>query len=147
MTPLTRSTQRPFGLHQDQILPLPVAADTAVWTGALVATNAAGLAVPAADTAGLTVHGICRTGCDNRTGAVGTLGNATDFSTAQRYVRVDRQGEWALKVTGTAPKPGQLAFAVDDDTVSAAPTVNNIPAGRFTRPAGPSTWFVDVERR
>ena len=147
MTALTRDTQRAFGIHQEQHLPLPVAAGTAVWAGALVATNAAGLAVPAADTAGLTVHGICRTGYDNRGGAPGTLGTAADYSAAQRFVRVDHQGEWELAVTGALPRPGQLALALDDNTVTAAPTANNIPAGRFTRPAGPSTWFVDVERR
>jgi hypothetical protein len=147
MTALATDTQRQFGHHTVQVRPLPVAADTVIWVGSLTATNASGLAVPAADTAGLIVHGICRTGCDNRGGAAGTLGSDPDSMTAAQFVRVDCQGEWELVVTGAVPKPGQLAFAVDDNTVSAAATTNNIPVGRFSRPAGPSTWMVDIERR
>ena len=146
MPPLTQDTQRTWALHQPQILALPAAAGAVLFVGALVATNAAGQAVPASDTAGLTVQGVCREGLNNSFGAAGTLGTTGDYMDAVRFVRVDAQGEWLFNVSGGTPKPGGIAYVVDDNTVSAVFTNNAVQAGRFTRPYGPSTWFIDVER-
>ena len=146
MPPLTQDTQRIWALHQSQILPLPAAAGAVLFVGALVATNGSGRAVPASDAAGLTVQGVCREGLNNAFGAAGTLGTTGDYTDAARFVRVDAHGEWLFNVSGGTPKPGAPAFVVDDNTVSAALTNTAIQAGRFTRPYGPSTWFIDVER-
>ena len=147
MPPLTQDTQRIWALHDPQILPLPAAAGAVLFVGALIATNAAGQAVPASDTAGLKVQGICREGLNNTSGAAGTLGTTGDYMDAVRFVRVDAQGEWLFDVSAGVPTPGAPAFVVNDNTVSAAPTANSIIAGKFTRPYSASTWFVDVERR
>ena len=147
MPPLTQDTQRTWALHQPQILPLPAAAGSVLFVGALIATNAAGQAVPASDTAGLKVQGVCREGLNNSFGAAGTLGTTADYTDAVRYVRVDAQGEWPFEISGATPTPGANAFVVNDNTVSAAPTANSIVAGKFTRPYSASAWFVDVERR
>ena len=147
MPPLTQDTQRIWALHDPQILALPAAAGAVLFVGALIATNAAGQAVPAADTAGLKVQGVCREGLNNAFGAAGTLGTTADYTDAVRYVRVDAQGEWLFDVSAGTPTPGATAFAVNDNTVSAAPTANSIVAGKFTRPYSTSAWFVDVERR
>jgi hypothetical protein len=147
MPPLTQDTQRVWALHDPQILPLPAAAGAVLFVGALIATNAAGQAVPASDTAGLKVQGVCREGLNNANGAAGTLGATADFMDAVRYVRVDAQGEWLFEVSGGTPTPGASAFVVNDNTVSAAPTVNSIVAGKFTRPYSSTSWFVDLERK
>jgi hypothetical protein len=147
MPPLTQDTQRTWALHQPQILPLPAAAGSVLFVGALIATNAAGQAVPASDTAGLKVQGVCREGLNNANGAAGTLGATADYTDAVRYVRVDTQGEWLFDVSGGTPTPGANAFVVNDNTVSAAPTANSIVAGRFTRPYSSTSWFVDLERK
>jgi len=146
MPPLTQDTQRTWALHQPQILPLPAAAGAVLYVGALVATIGSGRAVPASDTAGLVVQGVCREGLNNANGAAGSLGTTADYTDAVRYVRVDTRGEWLFNVSGGTPKPGGIAYVVDDNTVSAAFTDNAVQAGRFTRPYGPSTWFIDVER-
>jgi hypothetical protein len=147
MPPLTQDTQRIWAVHQPQILPLPAAAGAVLFVGALTATNAAGQAVPASDTAGLKVQGVCREGLNNSFGAAGTLGTTADYTDAVRYVRVDTQGEWLFEVSAGTPTPGAQAFVVNDNTVSATPTVNNIPAGKFTRPYSATSWFVDLERK
>jgi hypothetical protein len=147
MPPLTQDTQRTWALHQPQILALPAAAGAVLFLGALVATNAAGQAVPASDTAGLTVQGVCREGLNNTQGAAGTLGATGDYMDAVRAVRVDAQGEWLFDVSAGTPRPGAPAFVINDNTVSAAATANSIPAGKFTRPYSTTSWFVDLERK
>ena len=74
------------------------------------------------------------------------VGEKYEITDAVRYVRVDTRGEWLFNVTGGTPRPGAPAFVLDDNTVSASVTNNAVQAGRFTRPYGPSTWFIDVER-
>ena len=145
MPPLTQDTQRIWALHQPQLLPLPAAAGAVLFVGALIATNGAGRAVPAADTAGLKVQGVCREGLNNPTEPPASLGTTEDYTDAVRYVRVDTQGEWLFEVSAGTPTPGANAFAVNDNTVSAVhQQLHSCRA--FTRPYGPSTWFVDVER-
>ena len=147
MPPLVQDTQRIWALHQPQILPLPAAAGAVLFVGALIATNAAGQGIPASDTAGLKVQGVCREGLNNTNGAAGSLGTTGDYTDAVRYIRVDTQGEWLFDVSAGAPTPGAQAFVVNDNTVSAAPTANSIIAGKFTRPYSSTSWFVDLERR
>lgn len=69
-----------------------MAAGAAVEAGKLVAVNAAGYAVPAADTAGLKVVGVCAHSADNSAGA---NGDAT--------VEVNRMQAFLLGNSATAP--------------------------------------------
>ena len=149
---LTANAQRNMKLHRHQLNALPVAAATVIFTGALVATqDADGLAVPASDAAAQTLQGVAFEGLDNSTGAAGTIpytaGTDDNLLGAERVVRVDQVGEWEFTVNGADPKPGQTAYVVDDDTVSAAAGVNGVVAGRFTRPGNYGGWFVDVGAR
>lgn len=60
--------------HRDgEVIAMPVAASTKVEAGNLVALNASGYLVPAADTAGLTVVGVAGKTQDNSAGANGAL--------------------------------------------------------------------------
>ena len=71
-----------------------------------------------------------------------TLEWTTIFTQLHKWV-----GERVVQKSFATPIPGATAFVVNDNTVSAAPTANNIPAGKFTRPYSASAWFVDLERR
>ena len=143
---LTTDTQRMHSVHQPQFLPLPVKAGARLFLHAITCTDATGFAVPGADTAGLRVQGVAWKPFDNTTGADGTLGDTFNAFGARRYVEVDSQGEWEFTFTGLTPKPGDNAFVVDDNTVSTV-TANSILLGKFTRPASPGKWFVDIDRR
>ncbi len=145
MANLAKDAMRNHSVHSPQIVPLPVKAGSVIYTNAIVATDGNGLAVRGADTAGLTCHGVAYKGYDNSAGANGALGTGNQFD-AVRYVQVDQVGEWEFAVSGTAPKPGQSAYVVDDNTVATSST-NSIKLGRFTRPGNDGGWFVDVERR
>lgn len=139
MTALAQDVQRSTRVVDTPLLALPVAAATAIYTGALVATNASGEAVPAADTAGLTVVGPARRGYDNSGGSAGTLGAAP-----ARYCEVETEAIVEVAAGGT-PVVGATAYAVDDNTVTADDTAvtNDIPAGTFWEPSERSGfWWV-----
>jgi hypothetical protein len=133
-------------VHQPQFLPLPVKAGARIYLNAITCTDANGLAVPGANIAGLRAQGVAWKPFDNTTGADGTLGDTFNAFGAARYVEVDSRGEWEFPFTGTVPKPGDNAFIVDDNTVSTI-TTNSIQIGKFTRPASPGKWFVDIDKR
>lgn len=151
MPPLIANATRQHSSHSPQWVPLPVQAGVNIYDHAIVCTTAAGLAVPGADVAGLTCWGVAWRGFDNSTGPNGVVGSGivgSSSGSCERYVEVDGQGEWEFAVTGATPIPGDTAYVVDDNTVSADPTANQIVLGRFTRPGITSGyWFVDVERR
>ena len=145
---LTADVHRMHSVHQPQFLPVPVKAGERIFLNAIVCTDADGLAVPGEDTAGLRVQGVAWKAFDNTLGANGTLGDTFNGFGAARFVEVDSQGEWEFTVDGDPPKPGDQAFVVDDDTVAVATeTSESILLGKFTRPASPGKWFVDIERR
>ena len=146
MPPLTTNVHRMHSVHQPQFLPLPVKAGARIFLNAIVCTDPTGLAVPGEDSAGLRAQGVAWKSFDNTTGADGTLGDTFNAFGATRFVEVDSRGEWELTFTGSAPKPGDDAYVVDDDTVATA-TDNSILLGRFTRPGSPGKWFVDLDRR
>ena len=142
---LTADKQRSKALHTLRLVPLPVAAGEVIFVGALVCTDATGVAVPAADAAGTVFQGVAHRGFDNSAGADGDLSGPLS---QQRYCEVDQNGPYSFAVDGAAPISGDTALVVDDDTVSAAATVNSLACGRFTEPdpAQAGNWFVDVER-
>jgi hypothetical protein len=146
MSSLTADAHRMHSVHQPQFLPLPVKAGTRIFLNAITCTDANGLAVPGADTAGLRAQGVAWKPFDNTGGANGTLGDTFNSFGATRYVEVDSRGEWEIPFTGAPPKPGDNAYIVDDNTVATV-TAQSIQLGKFTRPASPGKWFVDIDRR
>ena len=146
MSALTSDLHRMHSVHQPQFLPLPVKAGARIYLNAITCTDANGLAVPGADTAGLRPQGVAWKPFDNTLGADGTLGDTFNSFGATRCIEVDAKGEWEFAVTGAAPKPGDNAYIVDDNTVATA-TANNLQIGKFTRPGSPGKWLVDIDRR
>ena len=146
MAPLTADFQRMHTVHQPHFLPLPVKGGARIFLNAITCTDLNGLAVPGANTAGLRAQGVAWKPFDNTAGADGTLGDTFNSFGAVRYVEVNSQGEWEFTFTGAVPKPGDNAFIVDDNTVATV-TTNSILLGKFTRPASPGKWFVDIDRR
>lgn len=97
-----------------------IAANTLIFKGQIVCADSAGrAAVPAA---GLAAVGISKATYNNRTGA--PSGGAADAVKAE----VD-YGVHGLAFTGTAPKPGQVVYVVDNQTVSLDPAGNRGVAG------------------
>ena len=146
MSALTADFHRMHSVHQPQFLPLPVKGGIRIYLNAITCTDANGFAVPGANTAGLRAQGVAWKPFDNTAGSDGTLGDTFNSFGATRYVEVDTKGEWEFPFTGAVPKPGDPAFIVDDNTVATA-TTNSIQIGKFTRPASPGKWFVDIDRR
>lgn len=71
MAALTSDRDTPRKYLERALDPVPVAASTVIYAGSQVAINAAGYAVPAADTAGLRVLGRAEQTVDNSAGANG----------------------------------------------------------------------------
>ncbi len=146
MPALTADVHRMHSVHQPQFLPLPVKAGARIYLNAIVCTDPGGFAVPGDDDADLRVQGVAWKSFDNTLGADGTLGDTFSAFGAVRFVEVNSQGEWEFAFTGALPKAGDDAFVVDDNTVSTV-TSESILLGKFTRPASPGKWFVDIDRR
>jgi hypothetical protein len=89
----------------------PVAADTVIYGGGMVAINADGRAVPASNAANLTVVGVSDDRFDNKGGAAGAI-NA-----------IWQHGIFKFKNDGTLPVTaamvGQKCYVQDDETVRA----------------------------
>lgn len=97
-----------------------VAATTVIYAGSLVAKNAAGYLVPAADTAGLVVVGLALESVDNSAGANGA-------KTCQVQVGVFKFKNGGTANVDQATVHG-LCYAADDQTVGKT-TTNSIKAG------------------
>ena len=111
-------------IHQDkEQIPYGVAATTIIFLGALIAVNATGYSVPAADAAGLKVVGVSEAQVDNSTGADG------DKSV------IARRGKafWFKNSSGNPVTLAHLetnVYVEDDETVSSSGGVNSIVAGK-----------------
>jgi len=119
MAALTQDRNTPQ--RSGNMVTLALAAAAVIHAGSLVAINAAGNAVPAADTAGLKVVGRALAAVDNSAGIAGALS-----------VTVDRLLVFKLANSGVAPVlPANLfgnVMVADDQTVAATST-NSIIAG------------------
>lgn len=104
--------------REGQIFSVGVAAATKIFAGSMVAINAAGFAVPAANTAGLKVIGRAEAFVDNTAGANGAL--SVDI----------RDGIFKFVGAGLSDADiGKPAFVTDDQTIQTAASTNNICAG------------------
>lgn len=97
----------------------PVAAATKIFKGSMVAINATGFAVPAADTANLRVAGVAYEQIDNSAGADGDL---------SIRVHVGRYFRFAASSI-TQAMVGQTMYVVDDQTFDEAIGTNANQAG------------------
>jgi hypothetical protein len=99
---------------------LPIAANTLLFKGQIVCRDSAGrAAVPGA---GLPAAGVAAQTFDNRTGSFN--GGAADAIP----VEVE-YGVFGFLLSGTAPKPGDIVYVVDNQTVSLDPTGSRGIAG------------------
>lgn len=104
-------------------LAIPVKAATKIYSGALVATDATGYALPAATATGLKIWGIAEETTDNSAGGNGDV-----------FIKV-RRGAFNFNV-GTAGDAlsqadvGSMVYAIDDNTVGKVATGRSV-AGKF----------------
>lgn len=120
--------------RKDGILVLyPLGAGVHVRKGGLLAVaSATGLVQPASDSAGLVFVGVAYEESDNTGGAAGA-----------KSVRVLKTGIYTYAKTAAVPTDtGKTAFAVDDGTVSTAPTTDNLACGIVT--AAPDALSVQI---
>jgi hypothetical protein len=100
----------------------PVAAEAVIFTGALVALNAAGFLVAASDAAGIVVVGIALKDADNTGGTNGAL----SCGVYKGVVALNNAGASSVD----AADRGRAVYVADDNTVvKAAGVTNNIEAG------------------
>uniref|UniRef100_UPI0004884C8A hypothetical protein n=1 Tax=Desulfovibrio inopinatus TaxID=102109 RepID=UPI0004884C8A len=100
----------------------PVAADTVIYMGSMVAVNSSGYAVPAADAAGLIVAGVASAQADNTGGAAGDV----DV--------IARRGVFGVELSATNPPTSSdigVVYVEDDQTASTAIGTNSIEAGEL----------------
>ncbi len=118
MSALARDRDTPHK-YKERKQVLEVAETTKIYAGAIVAVNAGGYAVPAADIAGLIVQGRAEEQVDNLTGANG----AKKIAVSRGVFRYD-------VASITIANIGDTATVVDDQTVGlAAGTTNDIAVG------------------
>ena len=115
-------------------LQVPLAAATLIYAGTLVALDAAGRAVPAADTAGLRVIGRAATTVDNSAG----LADALSIDIVRGVFRfANSTGSPVVAAT-----VGKIAFVEDNQTVALAST-HSVKAGRVIEVSSAGV-FVDT---
>lgn len=114
------------------VLSIPVAAATHLYAGPLVARDANGRAVAAADTAGLRVIGRSEEEVDNSAGAAG----AVSILVKRGVFRYNNSATQAV----TQAYLGQLVY-VEDDTTVAISTTNKIVAGRVVAVETAGVWI------
>lgn len=115
-----RNTKRKF---KQRVVALDVAASTKIYAGAMVGVTAAGYAVPASDTAGLTIIGRAEEQVDNSSGADGD----ESIRVANGVFKYANAGANSVDQADI----GQDVYVSDDQTVvKALGATNNIVAGK-----------------
>ena len=117
MTALDKDRNTKIRGEVDSQLHYPVAASTTIYAGSLVALNTSGLAVPAANTAGLVVVGRCAKKADNASGAASAIN-----------VIVETGAFYFVNGTATIAQAdvGRPCFVEDDQTVGDTATAGVI---------------------
>jgi hypothetical protein len=115
----------------------PVAASTRIYAGSLVCVNAAGYAVPAADTSGYRFAGVAMEQVDNSAGADGAT-----------QVRVRRAGVFEFDAASiTQAMVGEAMYAVDDHTFDdAAGPDNDVRVGTLVKYVAATQGWIDIAR-
>jgi len=133
MAALTQDRQTPAKFIQ-RYKSIPVAANARIFRGAIVAVNAAGFAVPAADAVGLII--------------AGAGGRAEDFvdntggANGAKSVRVSVGVFKYATTTLTQAEVGDTAVALDDQTVTTvAAATNDIAVGKLEQVEPDGVWI------
>ncbi len=115
----------------------PVAAATKIYAGAMVCVNAAGFAVPAADTSGYRFVGVALEQADNGAGANGA-----------RVLRVRRVGVFEFNAAALAQSDvGDPMYAMDDQTfANTGGTSNHIRVGTLAKFVSATKGWIDITR-
>jgi hypothetical protein len=114
----------------------PLAAATKIYAGTLVALDASGDALPAADTAGLRVVGLAQQTIDNSAGLAGAL----KIAVKKGVFQLNNSAGDAVD----ANDKGKLCYVEDDNTVSETGGVNKVKAGRVLEVGSDGVW-VDTD--
>jgi len=110
----------------------PVAANTIIYAGALVALNTStGYAVPAADAPNLIILGVADARADNSSGSAGNISVVVRFRRAFKF-----------NYTGAINNThiGRAVYAVDDNTVSLSPGTNRVKVGKIIAVEPDGVW-------
>lgn len=118
------------------VLVLPVAANTHIYAGTLVARNATGYAVPASDAAGLRVVGRAEREVDNSGGAAGDVQVAVKRGV---FLYANSAGEPVV-----ASGIGGDCYVKDAATVSSVPGTNSVVAGKVVAIEDDRVWVDTV---
>lgn len=118
-------------------LDFPIVASDIIYGGSLVAVNAAGYALPGADTAGLIFQGVATEQQDNSDGDAG-----------DKRVTLKRRGLFLMTLGNniTQANIGDNVFLVDDQTVDVTANVtNHIFAGVIAAYVSATKAYIDIE--
>lgn len=137
-SPATSSIDTPSRAGDEVVL--PVEATTLIYRGTIVAKNAAGNAVPAADAAGFVVMGRAEGPGNNAVGdADNSSGDAGDIGC--------RIGRGIFRWNNSTAHPvskvhrGQVGYCEDDNTVGTDPGTNKIAAGHIVDVDDDGVWI------
>lgn len=120
-------------MQDADLIPLPVAAGTLIEAGKMVAVNASGYAVEAADSPGLKVMGRADMRADNSGGQNGDLLVTACRKMAFKY---RNSSTHAVGLSGV----GSSVYVEDDETVAATGGTNSIVAGRCIGIESDGVW-------
>lgn len=116
---------RRTNMQKGVFVTMDMAAATKISTGALVAVDSSGNALPAADAAGLKVVGRAEETVDNVSGSAGDLTIKVRRLSAFWYANSSGNAVTKAHLHGLAP-----IYVEDDQTVASAGGSNNIVAGK-----------------
>jgi len=132
MSALTRDRATPY--REGIEVEYPVAANTKIYAGSLVCVNAAGYAVPAADTIGYQIAGVALEQVDNSDGS--------------KNVRLRRAGVFEFDAVSISQNMvGTPMYAADDHTFDdAAGPTNGIKVGLLVKYVSATKGWIDIAR-
>ena len=135
MSALTRD--RATSYREGIEVEFPVAAATKIYAGSMVCVNAAGFAVPAADTSGYRFAGVALEQVDNTAGADGV-----------KMIRLRRTGVFEFDAAALSQaKVGNAMYSVNDQTFGDTGSVtNHIAVGVLVKYVSATKGWIDIAR-
>jgi len=135
MTALTQDRSTDYSLGD--LLAIPVAAGEEIFAGSLVCTDAAGYAVPGADTAGYVFEGVATQQADNSSGADGDVS-----------VVVRRRGRYrfdSASALDQASMSGEVCVYDDQTVADDSDTTNSIACGRIDKIESSGECWITID--
>lgn len=134
MTALSSDRQTPY--REGGELDFAVAANAKIYAGSLVMLNAAGYAVPGADTAGCKFVGVASENIDNTGGANG-----------DKRIRARRKGVYRFAASGMAITDIGASVNISDDQTVTKTGTNTIACGKVMEFISATEVGVDIDMR